>query len=64
MPRALESQLTIDNLQFTPELSNPNSSEYKALAESLEQQIKDALFNKDMQQYGPADIEVKIMEFK
>lgn len=64
VPRALESQLKIDNLQFTPELSNMNSSEYKALAESLEGQIRDALFAKDMQMYGPADIEIKIVEFR
>lgn len=64
VPRALESQLKIDNLQYTPDLTNKNSTEYKALAESLEQQIKDALFAKDMQMYGPADIEIKILEFR
>lgn len=60
----MESQLKIDNLQYTSDLANKNSTEYKALAESLEQQIKDALFPKDMQMYGPADIEVKILEFR
>lgn len=64
MPRTLESQFKIDNLQFTPDLADRNSTEFKALAESLEEQIKDALFAKDMQMYGPAEIEVKIMEFR
>lgn len=63
VPRALEGQLKIDNLQFYPELADRNSSEFKELAEVLENELKNALFSKDMLKYGAADIELKVLEF-
>lgn len=63
VPRALESELRILNLQFNPELADRNNSEYKALASVLEEQIKNALFSQDLLANADSDIEVKIMEF-
>lgn len=63
VPRALESQLTIDNLQFDPELADRNSTEFKELAEIIENELKNALFPSDMLKYGAADIELKVVEF-
>lgn len=53
----------IDNLQFFPELSQQNSSDFKVLAEALEDRLKAALFTNDQLKYGAADIEVKVLEF-
>lgn len=55
--------MIIDNLEYSPDLENKNSSTYKVLAQSLEEQIKASIFSRDMLLHGPADIEVKIMEF-
>lgn len=63
VPRALESSLKIDNLQYTPELANKNGSEFKELAEILEREIKSTLFSQDFLKYGAADIEVKVIDF-
>lgn len=63
VPRAVESQLVIDNLQFFPELSQRNSSDFRVLAEALEDKLKAALFTNDQLNYGAADIEVKVLEF-
>lgn len=63
VPRALEAQLTIDNLQFDPELADKNSAEFKELAEVIENELKNALFTQDMLKYGAADIELKVVEF-
>lgn len=63
VPRVIESQLKIDNLQYTPELANRNESEFKELAEILEREIKSALFQQNFLKYGPADIEVKVIGF-
>lgn len=63
VPRALEAQLTIDNIQFDPELADKNSSEFKELAEIIGNELKNALFPSNLLKYGAADIELKVMEF-
>lgn len=63
VPRALEAQLTIDNLQFDPELADRNSTEFKELAEIVGNELKNALFPSNMLKYGAADIELKVVEF-
>ncbi|EFA04636.2 serine protease P146 [Tribolium castaneum] len=63
VPRALESQIVIDNLEFTPALADKNSTEFKTLAEALETELKNSLFSSDMLKYGAADVEVKVMDF-
>lgn len=62
VPRALESQLIIDNLQISPELEDKDSSEHKVVARSLEEHIKYNLFTRDILEYGPADIDVKVTD--
>ncbi|KAK4879292.1 hypothetical protein RN001_007438 [Aquatica leii] len=63
VPRALESEIIIDNLVFHEALSHRNSTEFKDLAENLEQLLKIALFSNDMSMYDPTNVELKIMEF-
>ncbi|KAL1491148.1 hypothetical protein ABEB36_011789 [Hypothenemus hampei] len=63
VPRALESEITIDNMEFSEPLRNSSSSEYQTLAQSIENQLKKTLFTNDMLNYGSSDIEVKVMEF-
>lgn len=63
MPRALESEIVIDNMEFTQNLADQNSSEYQRLAADLEEALKTTLFASDVLKYGTADIEVKVMEF-
>ncbi|KAK5645811.1 hypothetical protein RI129_004275 [Pyrocoelia pectoralis] len=62
VPRALESQLIIDNLQFSEELAHKNSSEFRNLAESVEKQLMKTLFS-DEDTNGGAKIYVKVVEF-
>ncbi|KAF5269253.1 hypothetical protein FQR65_LT02554 [Abscondita terminalis] len=63
VPRALESEILIDNLQFHEALSNKNSTEFKDLATNLEDLLKNALFSDNALAYDPPNIELKIMEF-
>ncbi|RZC34106.1 Trypsin, Ehrlichia rpt, Ldl recept a, SEA and/or FXa inhibition domain containing protein [Asbolus verrucosus] len=63
VPRALESQLVIDNLVFTPALADKNSTEFKELASTLETELKHSLFSSDVLNFGAADIEVKVIDF-
>lgn len=59
----MESEIVIDNMEYSDALSNKNSSEYQTLAKSLEEELKKTLFARDVLKYGTADIEVKIQEF-
>lgn len=61
VPRAIESELTIDNMQ-TPGLEDKDSSQHRVVARSLEEQIKYMLFTRDVLEYGPADIDVKVTD--
>lgn len=63
VPRALEGKITIDNEEFTPGLSMRNSSEFRDLAKKLETELKNALFDQYTQNYGSADITVKVTDF-
>ncbi|XP_031344981.1 uncharacterized protein LOC116172030 isoform X2 [Photinus pyralis] len=63
VPRALESQVIIDNLEFSDELAHKNSSEFRNLAESVEKQLMRALFSEDEIASGKAKIQLKVMEF-
>lgn len=62
VPHALDSKLTINNLQFVPEYAMKNSSEFKELAEVLEKELKMALLQ-DLDTSN-ANFEIKIMEFR
>ncbi|KAK9496801.1 hypothetical protein O3M35_012994 [Rhynocoris fuscipes] len=64
LQRVIEGELTIDNMEFTPDLANQNSSEFITLATSLEEELKRALFDRQMLLYGSSDITVKVLEFK
>lgn len=63
VPRALEAQLVIDNLQFDQALAHKNSSQFQQLAEMLEKELRNTLFANDTLNYGPAEIEVKVLDF-
>nr|CAD7425849.1 unnamed protein product [Timema monikensis] len=63
VPRTLEVELVIDNMEYTPELEDANSEEFHKLATSLEDEVKKALFDKQTLLYGAADIYVRAMEF-
>lgn len=63
VPRVLESQFTIDNLQFVPEYTQKNSTEFKNMARMLEEEIKHALFPENTLNDPNLGIEVKVLEF-
>ncbi|XP_018321049.1 uncharacterized protein LOC108734135 [Agrilus planipennis] len=63
VPRTIQSQFKIDNLQYEPELGNKNSSEFKELAEAIEEELKSILFSRDVLNYGSAEIQLKVLEF-
>nr|CAD7264850.1 unnamed protein product [Timema shepardi] len=63
VPRTLEVELVIDNMEYTPQLEDANSEEFHKLATSLEDEVKKALFDKQTLLYGAADIYVRAMEF-
>ncbi|CAH1403570.1 unnamed protein product [Nezara viridula] len=64
LDKVLQGELTIDNLEFTPGLADQNSSEFRNLAASLEEELKSALFDHQTLHYGSADITVKVLEFR
>lgn len=39
VPRAIQGEIVIDNMQFTPGLSNASSPEFVALARSIESEV-------------------------
>lgn len=59
----MEGNLVIDNEEFKPSLSNPNSTEFKEMASKIENQLLNTLFDQQTLKYGAADISVKVMEF-
>ncbi|XP_069682379.1 uncharacterized protein [Periplaneta americana] len=63
VPRVLEGELVIDNMEFHPELTMSESAEFQKLASSLEEELKKALFDMQTLNYGAANIFVKVIEF-
>uniref|UniRef100_A0A1V1FNG4 Putative serine protease 69 isoform A n=1 Tax=Reticulitermes speratus TaxID=60591 RepID=A0A1V1FNG4_9NEOP len=63
VPRALDSELVIDNVEFNPQLSVAGSEEFQNLANSLEEELRSALFDVQTLSYGAADIFVKVVGF-
>lgn len=63
VPRTLEGRLVIENKEFTPSLADRDSMEFKELANKIENQLKNALFDQATLKYGAADIDVKVLEF-
>ncbi|XP_057671957.1 uncharacterized protein LOC130903730 isoform X2 [Diorhabda carinulata] len=62
VPRLIESELKIDNLEFNTALLDKDSLEYKALSEEIENQIKEVLLlNKELRN-GTMDFDIKVME--
>lgn len=64
VPRAIESQLTIDNLQFMPEYSVKTSPEFMELADIVERELKAVLFPKGDMAHDVANVEIKVMDFQ
>lgn len=64
VPRAIESTITIDNLEFTPNLAIQNSTEFNQLAEDIEKELKNAIFDYQTLNFGAADISVKVIDFR
>ena len=50
-------------MEYTEQLANKNSTEYQALSQAIEEELKKTLFSNDILNYGSADIEVKVMDF-
>ncbi|XP_033607737.1 uncharacterized protein LOC111865478 isoform X2 [Cryptotermes secundus] len=63
VPRVLEGELVIDSMEFNPRLSMSGSEEFQELANSLEEELKRALFDVQTLNYGAADIFVKVVGF-
>lgn len=39
VPRTIQGEIAIDNLQFSPDLANKSSTEFKSLASSIENEV-------------------------
>lgn len=39
LPRTVEGEIVIDNMQFTPDLANKSTAEFKTLASSIETEV-------------------------
>ncbi|KAG8235519.1 hypothetical protein J437_LFUL016160 [Ladona fulva] len=61
VPRVLEGEMKIDNLDFTHDLENSSSTYYMDLARVLKEELMHAVFNG---QNTPADLFVKVVEFR
>ncbi|CAH1105660.1 unnamed protein product [Psylliodes chrysocephalus] len=64
VPNVLDLDLTIDNMDYKIDLSDPESSEYKALSSSVEQLLKENVLD----QIAPlddksSDIQIRVFEF-
>ncbi|XP_075236537.1 uncharacterized protein LOC142333391 [Lycorma delicatula] len=64
VPRVVEGQLTIDNLEFSQDLFDHHSPAFNELAKTVEDEIKRAVFDKQTLNYGPADLYVKVLDMK
>ncbi|XP_046392051.1 uncharacterized protein LOC124160273 [Ischnura elegans] len=64
VPRVLEGEMTIDSLDYTSDLANHSSSNFQRLAKDLEAELKTALFDYYTMRNGPADIFIKVIDFK
>ncbi|XP_071443051.1 serine-rich adhesin for platelets-like [Hetaerina americana] len=64
VPRVLEAAMRIDSLEYTPDLGNSSSDEFKRLARDLEDELKTALFDYRTMNNGPADIFIKVTGFQ
>lgn len=63
VPRVIESQFTIENLNFNDELAKRNSSTFQELSQILENKIKESLFSENALNDSATRIEVKILEY-
>lgn len=64
VPRALEGELRIDNMEFEPALSDPSTRAYRKMKADLEEYLTDALFTQQALRYGAADISVKVVDLR
>lgn len=60
----MEGEFHVDNGVWNDNLLNKSSAEYKKLAESLENQLREGLFDFQTLNYGANDISVKIIDFQ
>ncbi|XKL60508.1 hypothetical protein PGB90_007565 [Kerria lacca] len=61
LKQALEGEFTIDNLTFTPGLADHDSKEFKEVATSVEEELKEALFDHSILTYGSANIYIRVI---
>ncbi|XP_063223858.1 uncharacterized protein LOC134531825 isoform X2 [Bacillus rossius redtenbacheri] len=63
VPRVLDGEFVIDNMEFEPELGQQDSRQFQKLASSLEKELEKALFDYQSLHYGAADISTKVLQF-
>jgi hypothetical protein len=63
LPRTVQGEIVIDNMQFTPGLANKSSGEFITLARSIETELKNVLFKKQPLNSVTDDIHIKVIEF-
>lgn len=61
VPKALEGQLTLQNLEFLDEYSNHESEMYKNLAQGVEREIREALQRTNPER---GDVNVRVTNMK
>ncbi|KAL4119616.1 hypothetical protein QTP88_012414 [Uroleucon formosanum] len=63
LPRTVQGEIVIDNMQFTPDLANKSSGEFQRFARSIETELKNVLFKKQPFNSVNDDIHIKVIEF-
>lgn len=64
MPRSIESELIIDNLDFDPALSDRNSSTYKQFSSMMEDHLRMILLDSDTVKYGASQIGLNVVNIR
>ncbi|KAK6644833.1 hypothetical protein RUM43_001106 [Polyplax serrata] len=60
VPRSIQSELTIDNLEWNPAFLNQNSSEYQQLAKTIENQLKLIFFNSETLDFQDSNVALNV----
>ncbi|XP_050053848.1 uncharacterized protein LOC114126280 isoform X4 [Aphis gossypii] len=63
LPRTVQGEIVIDNMQFNSDLANKSSAEFISLASSIETELKNALFKNQPLNSVTDDIHIKVFEF-
>lgn len=64
MPRSIESELVIDNMNFNPAFKDPNSTEYKRFTSALEETLLNTLFDHNTLNYGAAKLFLRVINIR